>query len=264
MHRPPAHIRHVPSNYIRKTPQFFSGRWRTARFRAYRTSRQVLQPEHRGDPDALRLVRPRIDRSADGVPQALLKPVLARVAARPEDLDGRQRGRHVGLAGDQLGHRDLGGDAAAFGEATCGVVQVLARVFQADLHVDDLAGDVLVGADGCAEGLAGLRILDAALHPLLHLADHHHEDAQDLVVHDVLEDEEAGTGLAEHVRPGHATVAELELAERARVEPQLLDRLTDVEPWRVGWHQERGDAGGPTLRTGLGVDRDDIGEGAAA
>ena len=60
-----------------------------------------------------------------------------------------------------------------------------------------------------------------------------------------------------------AAVCELELAERARVQPELLDRLAHVEPGRVGRHQERGDPGGPALGPRLGVDGDDVGERAA-
>src|SRR4051794_28898899 len=46
----------------------------------------MSEPEHRSDPDPLRLVGARVDRSADRVAQALLHAVLAHVSAAAEDL----------------------------------------------------------------------------------------------------------------------------------------------------------------------------------
>jgi len=61
-------------------------------------------------------------------------------------------------------------------------------------------------AIGYVERGALLHVRDAPLHPLLHLPGHHDEDAEDLPVHHVLEDEEAGARLADDIgSPGRGS-----------------------------------------------------------
>src|SRR5215468_2516134 len=126
--------------------------------------RVALLPDHlAGDHEALDLVRALVDLRDLRVAHHALDGVLLDVAVPAEDLHRVRRHRHCDVAAEELRHRrELRqlGPVDAVVDHLAAAVEKAARRLAARLHVGEHAGDELVAADGLAERLASLRVLD--------------------------------------------------------------------------------------------------------